>query len=91
MSGQWTFMPGKDRSWAFNKTLGTLHGVPQSVHYNIISGELLVDGRPLGRIPRSFAKHPLYQRLFGSVLTIFGNLKVLHFLTCQADPPCLRF
>lgn len=75
MSGEWTFMPGKDRTWAVSKTLGSLHGVPQSVHYNIVSGELLVDGRPLGRIPREFAKHPLYQRLFGSVRP-FGNVQV---------------
>ncbi|PVH70951.1 hypothetical protein DL98DRAFT_540430 [Cadophora sp. DSE1049] len=74
MSRQWSFMPGNDRSWAFNETLGTLHTVLQSVYFNIISGELLVDGRPLGRIPRSFAKDPLYQRLFGSrIVRVFAS------------------
>lgn len=56
MSGQWTFMPGNDRNWACNETLGTLHSVPQSVHFNILSGELLVDGRPLGLFPGPLPK-----------------------------------
>jgi hypothetical protein len=85
MSGQWTFIPGKGRSWAVSQTLATQRGVPQSVHYNIVSGELLVGGRPLGRIPRTFAKHPLYQRLLGSVRP--SESVQVPWLTFQADTP----
>jgi hypothetical protein len=39
----------------------------QSVHYNIIDGLLLIDGRPMGRLPREYTTHATYTRVFGSV------------------------
>ncbi|KAG8735796.1 hypothetical protein FRC11_003009, partial [Ceratobasidium sp. 423] len=35
------------------------------VHLNLLSGELLIDAEPLGRLPRSYVKHETYIRLFG--------------------------
>lgn len=42
------------------------HGTPQTVAYNTLRGELLVDGRPLGRLPRDYSSHKDYQRLLGA-------------------------
>jgi hypothetical protein len=39
----------------------------QRIHYNLIEGKLLVDGKSVGRLPREIADHPTYLRLFGQV------------------------
>jgi hypothetical protein len=41
--------------------------IGQTVHYNILDGELLVDGKPLGRLPREITGHPTYRRIFNQV------------------------
>ncbi|KAG5744637.1 hypothetical protein H9Q70_012663 [Fusarium xylarioides] len=38
------------------------------VHLSALTGELLVDGCPLSRLPREYARHGTYQRLFGSMI-----------------------
>jgi hypothetical protein len=40
---------------------------PQQVHYNILNGKLLVDGKPLGRLPQEIVSHSTYKRIFGQV------------------------
>ena len=36
-----------------------------AVHYDLLSGRLLVDGQPLGRLTSQYEKHDSYERLFG--------------------------
>ncbi|OKL58449.1 hypothetical protein UA08_06149 [Talaromyces atroroseus] len=38
------------------------------VHYNILTGELLIDGRPLASLPSKYERHHTYQTLFGRSL-----------------------
>ncbi|KAI5839418.1 hypothetical protein DFP73DRAFT_211814 [Morchella snyderi] len=46
----------------------------QVLHYNILSGLLLIDGSPISRMPLNFVSHPTYQRLFnGKVLDVFPS------------------
>ncbi|KAM0540722.1 hypothetical protein ACHAPJ_013526 [Fusarium lateritium] len=40
----------------------------RSVHLSILTGELLVNGSPLSRLPRDYEVHEDYQRLFGSMI-----------------------
>ncbi|RDA92364.1 hypothetical protein CP533_4405 [Ophiocordyceps camponoti-saundersi (nom. inval.)] len=51
------------------------------VHLDLLTGQLLVDGRPLSRLPRGYEAHDDYQRLFGSsVLDVMPSpLPGLHF------------
>lgn len=35
------------------------------VHYNLLTGELLVDGLPLARLPSKYLRHATYHTLFG--------------------------
>lgn len=35
------------------------------VHFNMLTGELLVDGKPMSRLPREYEDHAQYRRLFG--------------------------
>lgn len=44
------------------------------VHLNILTGSLLVCGRPLSRLPREYEAHASYQRLFGrSILDVMPS------------------
>ncbi|KAI9432130.1 hypothetical protein H4582DRAFT_2062144 [Lactarius indigo] len=38
----------------------------QEVHYNLLSGQLLIGGNPLGRLPREFILHPVYASVLGT-------------------------
>ncbi|KIM42918.1 hypothetical protein M413DRAFT_10316 [Hebeloma cylindrosporum] len=40
----------------------------QEVHYNVLIGKLLVDGKPLGRLPHEIVNHPTYSRIFGQTI-----------------------
>ncbi|KAG9125299.1 hypothetical protein FRC07_008195 [Ceratobasidium sp. 392] len=37
----------------------------QQVFLNLLEGRLLVDGKPLGRLPKEYVAHPTYIRIFG--------------------------
>ena len=37
------------------------------VHYDLLTGKLLVDGKPLGRVPQEIAQHPAYASVLGTV------------------------
>jgi hypothetical protein len=39
----------------------------QKVHYNVLTGELLIGGKRLGRLPQKIVDHPSYERIFGKV------------------------
>jgi hypothetical protein len=57
-------MPGGH--WVFVET-ETTGSSAQNVHYNLIDGLLLIDGKPMGRLPREYTTHATYARVFGSV------------------------
>ena len=70
----WTvFEPPNDR-WLYMTTASSSKQKSQQVHYNILEGELLVDGRPLGRLPTDYIQDELYLRLFGAqILHVFSS------------------
>ena len=37
------------------------------VHYNLLTGELLINGKPLGRLPKKIVKHSTYSGVIGTV------------------------
>jgi len=39
----------------------------QKVHYNLLTGELLIGGKRLGRLPSKIVDHPTYEYIFGKV------------------------
>ncbi|KAK2480402.1 hypothetical protein H9L39_07970 [Fusarium oxysporum f. sp. albedinis] len=55
------------------------------VHYNILTGELLVNGLPLTRLPEQYERHDDYERLFeGLILNVMpSNLPGMRFCTTQ--------
>ncbi|KAF8729261.1 hypothetical protein RHS02_07818, partial [Rhizoctonia solani] len=51
--------------WITTTTEGDNESRKQEVHFNLLSGQLLIDGKPLGRLPRQYVEHETYIRLFG--------------------------
>lgn len=68
ISTPWCFDEGDNKRWATNKTISTLASRAQEVRYNILSGELLIDNQPPGRLPLDYTNNPLFQRIFGQVM-----------------------
>ncbi|QRW06904.1 kinase-like protein [Ceratobasidium sp. AG-Ba] len=64
-SAGWVVLPEPNSRWVTTSTAGDSNSSSQEVHLNLLEGKLLVDGQPLGRLPREYVIHPTYARLFG--------------------------
>jgi hypothetical protein len=53
--------------WIATTTMESKDSRKQQVHLNVVTGQLLIDGKPLGRLPRRYVEHETYIRLFGQV------------------------
>ncbi|KAG9568088.1 hypothetical protein KCU71_g3382, partial [Aureobasidium melanogenum] len=70
----WTVASDDADSWVQNKTISARSGPSQQVHYNLLDGELLVDGKPVRKVPDNIKSDPLFLQLFGSsVLRVFAS------------------
>jgi len=72
---KWTILSNGHRNW-----LCTLSG-SLPVHFNLLTGELLIKGLPLARLPERYTKHPTYSLLFQKFLVDVGptNEAGMHF------------
>ncbi|KDR74247.1 hypothetical protein GALMADRAFT_141321 [Galerina marginata CBS 339.88] len=61
----WKQLPEPNSRWLMTLTTPLTGQQAQQVHYNMLSGKLLVDGKPLGRLPGEIVGHPIYRRIFG--------------------------
>ena len=61
-SSSWHSLPKPDSRWISCVTSGD-----QEVHYDLLTGQLLINGKQLGRLPRDFVEHPTYATVLGSV------------------------
>ena len=52
--------------WIVTHMSSTEENGSSAVHYDLLSGNLLVDGQPLGRLPSEYERHVSYERLFGN-------------------------
>ena len=66
--GGWRQLDGPNSRWLTSHTAPLPGQRSQQVHYNILTGELLVGGKPLGPLPHEIVSHPTYIRIFGQVL-----------------------
>lgn len=64
--GGWTELPAPNTRWISTITASESQ-IPKRVHLNLLEGCLLIDGKPLNRLPNSYSQHPTYIRLFGQV------------------------
>ncbi|KAG0701816.1 hypothetical protein DFH29DRAFT_541007 [Suillus ampliporus] len=61
----WRALPTPNSRWLVTQTAPSCSQSPQDVHFNLVSGCLLVDGKQLGRLPSMIVQHPTYQSIFG--------------------------
>ncbi|THY63972.1 hypothetical protein D6C98_00911 [Aureobasidium pullulans] len=86
MGPVWTRVSNQTPSWVRNRTLPRAAGTPQIVHYNLEGGDLLVGGKPKGKLPETYKTQPLFQRIFGpfDVLQVFASdMPGMEFLASQ--------
>ncbi|KAK4895204.1 hypothetical protein LTR49_028300 [Elasticomyces elasticus] len=67
----WT-AAGSDHWLTTSTRVGLAGGASLQVHFNILTGELLVNGLPLDRLPRKYEDHGSYRTLFAS-----SNIEVM--------------
>lgn len=64
----WRVASNTAKDWLTTDTLATTQAASLSVHYNLLSGELLVNGLPLDQPPQPYRTHPAYSTLFGNTV-----------------------
>ena len=64
---EWKQLEPPSNRWLCSVTASENGLESQYVQFNILEGQLLINGKPLGRLPQSIIKHATYVRLFGQV------------------------
>ncbi|KAF8970976.1 hypothetical protein BDZ97DRAFT_1901937 [Flammula alnicola] len=64
-NGGWQQLDEPNSRWLTSFTAPLPGQRAQQIHYNMLEGKLLVDGKPLGRLPREIVGHSTYRRIFG--------------------------
>ena len=84
-SNGWDACSSPNERWVTTQTKASSSCASQKVMYNVLDGELLVDGRPLGRLPREYLSSGTYQRVFGSqLLNVFAaDMPEMLYMTAQ--------
>jgi hypothetical protein len=67
VSSKWRALPEPNSRWITCLAEGGQDG--RDVHYDLLTGQLLIDGKPLGRLPQKIVEHPTYTSVLGRVST----------------------
>ncbi|KAF8533563.1 hypothetical protein BDD12DRAFT_898540 [Trichophaea hybrida] len=69
-SGRWGDLAAPNERWVVTemKRTGDSEQGTRQVHYNLLNGQLLINGSPMRRLPSKFVEHPTYFRTFGEKL-----------------------
>ncbi|KAH8689142.1 hypothetical protein BGW36DRAFT_442375 [Talaromyces proteolyticus] len=55
-----------DCNWWFRSDFrASAHSRPQTLHYHLLAGHLLIDGAPIGKLPSQYRSLLVFERLFG--------------------------
>ncbi|TVY57510.1 hypothetical protein LCER1_G002023, partial [Lachnellula cervina] len=60
------FLEGTEQWWVKVTMEATHHTLPQTVHFHVLEGHLLVDGKPIGKLPARYTTHIILKELFGN-------------------------
>jgi hypothetical protein len=90
-SSKWWGVPTPASRW-----ISCLAEGGQNIHYNFLTGQLLVDGEPLGKLPQEIIDHPMYADILGAVSVMTTFLYVLNpsqrvLDVVPADVPGMEF
>lgn len=64
--GRWAFVSGTHNRWATCEIISGSCGTRQLCHYDLLTGEVLLDGRRIGQLPTSYTSTTVYRRIFDS-------------------------
>ncbi|TVY17756.1 hypothetical protein LARI1_G004515 [Lachnellula arida] len=77
----WVVVEAPDDRWLTTHTADS-DNVSSTVHFNLLTRSLLINGRPLGRLPREYESSLTYQRLFqNKILEVVPSTRGLPFET----------
>ncbi|KAK7740938.1 hypothetical protein SLS53_005001 [Cytospora paraplurivora] len=65
--GRWDTITGQTDEWVVSNT-DSHSGQSLRVHFNLLTGQLLVGGLPLSRLPDSYEQHDSYREIFGGIV-----------------------
>ena len=67
--------------WVQSKTAATAFGRSQSMQYHLLQGNLLIDGKPLGKLPSEYLDSVILKELFGeqNLLTYSSKLPGMNY------------
>lgn len=63
----WNQLGEDNARWMESETFAAEGQESQRVHLNVLEGRLLINGKPLGRLPPGIVHHDIYARVFGQV------------------------
>ncbi|EXJ76456.1 uncharacterized protein A1O5_00964 [Cladophialophora psammophila CBS 110553] len=67
LTDKWQLVHRDDSSWISNRASSKV------VHYNLVTGSLLVSGRAISQLPAQYTSSPLYRSIFGELdLDVFA-------------------
>ncbi|KAH9180324.1 hypothetical protein EDB89DRAFT_11871 [Lactarius sanguifluus] len=77
-SSNWRLLPSPNSRWISCVVEGG-----QEVHYNLLTGQFLIGGKPLGRLPQEIIKHPTYTSVLGARIldVVPANIPEMEFMT----------
>jgi hypothetical protein len=62
VASNWQLLPSPNSRWITCIAEGG-----QEIHYNLLTGQLLIGGKPLGRLPQEIIEHATYASVLGTV------------------------
>ncbi|KAH9017600.1 hypothetical protein EDB84DRAFT_1276503 [Lactarius hengduanensis] len=77
-SSNWHVLPSPNSRWISCVVEGG-----QEVHYNLLTGQLLIGGKPLGRLPQEIIEHSTYASALGSRIlgVVPADIPGMEFMT----------
>ncbi|KAH9035653.1 hypothetical protein EDB85DRAFT_1889231 [Lactarius pseudohatsudake] len=77
-SSDWHILPSPNSRW-----ISCIVEGGQEVHYDLLTGQLLIDGKPLGQLPQEIIKHSTYASVLGARIldVIPANIPGMEFMT----------
>lgn len=73
-----TTLHGDQSRWIKTTTAAGYNVVGQTVHYNILSGLLLINGKRVGRLPKEISGHDTFARTLKSVSIVMLSWEASH-------------
>jgi hypothetical protein len=80
---KWTPLQNPNSRWLSCRTASTTEQSSQVVYFNLLDGSLLVNGKPIGRLPNEILGHPLYNLIFSEVRLSMPNRKQVTDHSCS--------